>query len=161
MSASIATQPRLTPRLPPRWFIRAAWAIHRALYRVTRGKVGVWPPKPGGWGALRLTTTGRHTGEPRSVILGYFEDETSFVVAAMNGWGAAEPAWSLNLQANPSATIATRDWRGPVTGVAATGEQRDRLWARWKEIEPALDEFAALRSGVTELIVFEPQDVAK
>jgi hypothetical protein len=30
------------PRLPPRWFVRFAWHAHRALYRVTGGRVGLW-----------------------------------------------------------------------------------------------------------------------
>jgi hypothetical protein len=54
------------PWLPPRWFIRLAWSTHRAIYRVTGGRVGLWRPKPGRWGTLRLTTTGRRTGRPRS-----------------------------------------------------------------------------------------------
>jgi hypothetical protein len=36
-----------------------------------------------------------------SVILGYYEDGPNLVSMAMNGWGAAEPAWWLNLQAHP------------------------------------------------------------
>lgn len=149
------------PRLPPRWFIRAAWAIHRALYLVTRGKVGVWLPKPGGWGALRLTTTGRHTGRPRSVIVGYIVDGTSLVALAMNGWGSAEPAWWLNLQADPIASVVTGDWRGRVIAEAATSAQRERLWARWREIEAGLDGFAALRSGLTAVVILEPQRAAQ
>ena len=62
------------PWLPPRWFIRLAWSTDRAIHRVTGGRVGLWRPRPGRWGTLRLTTTGRHTGRPRSVIVGYFED---------------------------------------------------------------------------------------
>ena len=48
--------------LPPRWFIRLAWTTHRRLYLWTGGRVGLWRPKPGGWGAMVLTTTGRRTG---------------------------------------------------------------------------------------------------
>ena len=40
----------------------------------------------------------RHSGKPRSVILGYSEDGPNHVSMAMNGWRAAEPAWWLNLQ---------------------------------------------------------------
>ena len=68
-----------TPRLPPRWFIRVAWAVHRAVYRVFRGRVGLWRPRPNGWGTLRLTTTGRRSGRQRSVIIGYFEDGPNLV----------------------------------------------------------------------------------
>ena len=53
--------------LPPRWFVVLFWHVHRGLLRVTGGRVGLWRPRPGGWGALRLTTVGRHTGRPRQV----------------------------------------------------------------------------------------------
>src|SRR4029450_7415742 len=88
-------------RLPPRWFIKTAWHVHRWIVRASRGRKGLWPPRPGKWGALRLTTTGRRSGEPRSVILGYYEDGPNLVSMAMNGWGTADPAWGLNLQADP------------------------------------------------------------
>jgi len=39
------------------------------------------------------------------VILGYYEDGPNLVSMAMNGWGAAEPAWWLNLQADPQALV--------------------------------------------------------
>jgi hypothetical protein len=35
--------------------------------------------RPGKWGALRLTTTGRRSGEPSSVILGYYVDGPNLV----------------------------------------------------------------------------------
>jgi deazaflavin-dependent oxidoreductase (nitroreductase family) len=93
------------PRLPPRWFIRLAWSTHRAIFRVTGGRLGLWRPKSGRWGTLRLTTTGRRTGQPRSVIVGYFEDGPNLVTLAMNGWADPEPAWWLNLQIQPDVTV--------------------------------------------------------
>jgi len=63
---------RGTASPPPRWFIVLFWHTHRALVRVTRGRVGLWRPKPNGWGALWLTTTGRCTGQPRQALVGYF-----------------------------------------------------------------------------------------
>ena len=54
---------------------------------------------------LRLRTIGRRTGEERSAILGYFEDGPNLVTLAMNGWAEGEPAWWLNLQAHPDATV--------------------------------------------------------
>ncbi|WP_309615142.1 nitroreductase/quinone reductase family protein [Salinibacterium sp.] len=149
-------QVKSPPRVPPRWFIRAAWAVHRALYTTTRGKLGVWLPKPGGWGALRLTTTGRHSGKKRSAILGYLVDGSNFVAIAMNGWGSADPAWSLNLKTNPHASVVTADWRGQVTATEATGAERDRLWSRWSELEPDLSGFAHLRPRPTKVVVFAP-----
>ena len=148
------------PRLPPRWFIVLAWHGHRALVRVTRGRLGLWRPKPDGWGALRLTTTGRRTGRPRPVVLGYFEDGRNLVIMAMNGWGAAEPAWWLNLQAHPDATAQTCDGARPVRARRAQGGEREQLWSRWAGIDKNLDAYAALRPAETAVVVLEPGDTA-
>ncbi|MGZ8744254.1 MAG: nitroreductase family deazaflavin-dependent oxidoreductase [Nocardioides sp.] len=144
-------------RVPPRWFVRAAWKVHRALYRVTRGK-GLWTPaNKRGWGALRLTTVGRRSGQDRAVIVGYLADGPHLVVLAMNGWGEGEPAWWLNLQADPHATVQLAD--GPprrFTARAAHGGERDRCWDLWRTVEPRLDEYAALRSTPTAVVVLTP-----
>ena len=144
------------PRLPPRWFIRLAWHVHRGIYRVFGGRVGLWRPRPGKWGTLRLTTTGRRTGQRRSVIVAYVEDGPRLVTLAMNGWGEAEPAWWLNLQAHPDATVDLVGGRRQVRGRVATGDERTRLWARWREIDTNLDAFAALRSSETAVVILEP-----
>jgi F420H(2)-dependent quinone reductase len=145
------------PRLPPRWFIRLAWSVHRGLYRVTGGRVGIWRPKANRWGTLRLTTTGRRTGRERSVILGYVEDGPNLVTMAMNGWADGEPAWWLNLQAHPDATVNLVDGPRLVRGHAAEGDERVRLWARWREIDANLDAYAALRSSETAVVILEPR----
>jgi F420H(2)-dependent quinone reductase len=144
-------------RLPPRWFVQAFWHAHRGLYRVTPGRVGLWRPKPDGWGALRLTTTGRRTGRERSVIIGYFEDGPNVISMAMNGWEDAEPAWWLNLQAHPDASIVLPDGPRLVLARAAHGDERDRLWARWREIDKELDSYAARRSRETAVVILEPR----
>ena len=41
-------------RLPPRWFVVTFWHVHRLFVRATGGRKGLWPPRPGKWGALRL-----------------------------------------------------------------------------------------------------------
>ena len=143
-------------RLPPRWFVRLAWYAHRGLYRASGGRLGLWRPSRKRWGSLRLTATGRRSGLPRSVILGYFQDGPNMVTLAMNGWADAEPAWWLNLQENPAATVEIADMTYPVMAHPADGDERTRLWARWREIDPQLDAFAALRSSPTAVVVLEP-----
>jgi F420H(2)-dependent quinone reductase len=143
------------PWLPPRWFIRLAWSVHRGVYRVMGGRVGLWRPRAKKWGTLRLTTTGRRTGQQRSVILGYVEDGPNLVTLAMNGWGEGEPAWWLNLRTQPDATVDLVDGRRLVRGYAATGDERLRLWARWREIDPELDAYATLRPSETAVVVLE------
>ncbi len=60
-----------SPFLPPRWVIRTFWKAHRAWFRLTGGRRGLWPARPDKWGAMRVTTVGRRTGQRRPVILGY------------------------------------------------------------------------------------------
>ena len=145
-------------RVPPRWFVVTAWHVHRWIVRASGGRRGLWPPRPGRWGTLRLTTTGRLSGEPRQVILGYYEDGSNLVSMAMNGWGAAEPAWWLNLQAHPEAVVELKGGRRrEVLGRAAVSEERDRLWLRWSELDKNLEGYAARRPHQTAVVVLEPR----
>jgi deazaflavin-dependent oxidoreductase (nitroreductase family) len=105
---------------------------------------------------MRLTTTGRRSGEERSVILGYYEDGPNLVTMAMNGWAPEEPSWWLNLQANPIAKVDLSDGRRSVRGRVALGEERARLWARWREIDANLDGLADLRPTETAVVILEP-----
>ena len=146
--------------LPPWWFVVMFWHAHRGLVRLTRGRLGLWRPRRTGWGALWLTTTGRRTGQQRRVLVGYFEDGDDLVTMAMNGWGAGEPAWWLNLQAHPDATVQTKDGVRAVRARRAQGAERERLWARWAEIDKDLDAYAARRPTETAVVVLEPRDAA-
>lgn len=137
----------------------AFWHGHRALLRATGGRFGLWSPKRGRAGTLRLTTTGRRSGEPRQVVLSYFEDGAALVTMAMNGWGPAEPAWWLNLQDHPDAVVETRDGSRLVRGRCAQGKERERLWSRWAEIDKNLDDYAARRPAETAVVVLEPREV--
>ena len=91
------------------------------------------------------------------MVLGYLEDGPDLVSMAMNGWGEGDPAWWLNLQAHPDAEVELVGGRRLVTGRAATGSDRERLWARWSEIDENLDAYAALRSTETAVVVLEPR----
>ena len=146
------------PKLPPRWFVVAFWHAHRALLRVTGGHVGLWRARPGRWGAMRLTTTGRRSGRSRGVVLGYLEDGDNLVTMAMNGWSPGEPAWWLNLQAHPDAVVELRGMRRQVRGRAASGAERERLWDAWRAVDQDLDAYAARRPGGTAVVVLEPRE---
>jgi len=148
------------PRLPPRWFIRLAWVVHRAIYRLTGGRCGLRLPTPGRFGMLRLTTVGRRSGKERAVILGYYQDGPNLVTLAMNGWGAGEPAWWLNLRARPEAWVTLKDGTRAVRARAAQGEERQRLWdgfrayAGWGD---DINAYARLRPTETAVVVLEPR----
>ena len=144
-------------RLPPRWFVRTAWVAHRTLYTVTGGRMGLHGATPRDWGTMRLRTVGRRSGAERTAILGYYEDGPNLVTMAMNGWADPEPAWWLNLQANPDATVDLADGPRAVHARAADSDERPRLWARWAVYDKGLDAYAARRSRETAVVILEPR----
>ncbi len=153
---TVVTGPRRHPPLPPRWFVRTAWAVHRGLFAATGGRVGLRKATDDEWGTMRLRTVGRRSGAERVAILGYFDDGPDLVTMAMNGWGDPEPAWWLNLQAHPDAIVDLVDGPRRVRARAAKGDERQRLWARWAHYDRDLDGYAALRSRETAVVILEP-----
>jgi deazaflavin-dependent oxidoreductase (nitroreductase family) len=158
MSESIENAPtQKAPPSVPRWLVRTIWIGHRTLYSITGGRVGLRGYTATQWGMLRLKTVGRQTGKARVAIVGYIEDGPNFVTPAMNGWADPEPAWWLNLQAHPNATLEMPNGPRQVTARAAVGDERARLWASFLALNSSAfnDARAALRSRETALVVLE------
>ena len=106
---------------------------------------------------MRLLTMGRRSGRERGAILGYYEDGPNLVTLAMNGWADGEPAWWLNLQAHPEATVELKDGSRAVRARGAEGDERARLWAHWRDLGDDVDAYATLRSSETAVVVLEPR----
>lgn len=153
------------PRTVPRFAIHIFWKFHRAAYRLTGGRFGLSRPEAGSkFGMLRLATVGRKSGQPRVAIIGYYEDGPNLVTLAMNGWGEKEPAWWLNLQAQPETMVGLADGPRAVRARSATGDERDRLWARFADFPgwgADIDALATRRPTDTTVVVFEPRTPAR
>jgi deazaflavin-dependent oxidoreductase (nitroreductase family) len=101
------------------------WA-DKKLHRVFGGRVSL--VALAGLPSLRLTTTGRKSGLPRSTNLLYFPHGGDFVLTGSN-WGRPHnPAWTLNLRANPKAEIALAGRPVDVVARELTGEEYDAMW---------------------------------
>jgi deazaflavin-dependent oxidoreductase (nitroreductase family) len=147
------------PKVPPRWFVHPAWRVHRALYRLSGGRFLWTTSNKRGWGALRLTTMGRKSGQERNVIIGYLEEGPNLVGIAINGWDDGHPSWWLNLEAHPEAVVRLADQHPrPVRARLAAADERDRLWQRWVAVDPRIDSYAGRRSTETPVVVLEPRD---
>jgi deazaflavin-dependent oxidoreductase (nitroreductase family) len=145
------------PSLPPRWFIRLFWTLQRAVYSVTRGRLGLRTVTADRWGMMCLHTVGRRSGVERKAILGFFEDGPDLVTMAMNGWADAEPAWWLNLRARPDTIVDLPGGSRAVHAHAADKDERPRLWARWAVYDKGLDAYAARRSRETAVVILSPR----
>ena len=60
-------------RVPPRWFVVTAWHVQGGSSGPASGAWNSGLRAPTSGGSMRLTTRGRHRGEPRRVIVGYCE----------------------------------------------------------------------------------------
>ncbi|MFQ6325336.1 nitroreductase family deazaflavin-dependent oxidoreductase [Nocardia sp. CWNU-33] len=104
-------------------------AIHRALLRVSGGKLGKTIV---GMPTLELTTIGRKTGEPRKVMLtAPVIDGETIVIVASRGGDPTHPAWYLNLRDNPDVEVSLQSGpQRPMAAHVATAEERAALWPR-------------------------------
>jgi F420H(2)-dependent quinone reductase len=157
-TTAASAEPKPAPRLPPRWFIRLAWVLHRAVLRISGRRFGLRTATADRAGYLQLATIGRRTGRERSCIVAYIEDGPNLVTLAMNGWGEAEPAWWLNLQAHPDAIVELPNASPAVRARAADKDERSRIWPMldggpWGDLEG----FAARRLRETPVVILEPR----
>lgn len=102
-------------------------ALHRAVMRASFGKLG-W--KAGSMPVVELTTTGRRSGQPRTVLLtSPVQEGDTMVVVASRGGDDVHPAWFLNLRDNPAVEVATDGQpKRPMRARIADAEERTRLW---------------------------------
>ena len=90
--------------MPSDFALKTGNALHRALVKVSRGRVG-WTAL--GMPVLELTTKGRMSGVPRTVMLtSPLQDGDAIVVVASKGGDDDHPAWFLNLRAHPEVEVS-------------------------------------------------------
>lgn len=106
---------------------RRIYPLHVRLYRLTGGRVGHWSPLGP---MLLLTTTGRRSGQPRTTPLLYMPDGADYLVVASNGGRDQPPAWLLNLESSPRATVQAGRATSEVETEILRGDHRASVWPR-------------------------------
>lgn len=126
---------------------------HVRRYRETGGEVGYeWNGAP----ALLLTTTGRRSGEKRTSPLIFGRDGDDYLVVASVGGMPSHPAWYLNLEADPHATIQVKDEIIEVTARTAGPDEKPRLWAIVNEVWPNYEAYQSRTDRVIPVVVLTP-----
>lgn len=107
---------------------KAANVLHRSVFKASKGKVG---GKVGSMPVVQLTTTGRKSGQPRTVMLtSPVQLGDDVVLVASYGGDDAHPAWYVNLVANPTVTITMAGREFTATARTASPEEKAELWPR-------------------------------
>ena len=131
------------------------WRFHRWIFRVSDGRLGA---SLFGNQVLRLVTKGRRSQEPREVMLHSFPAPSGHVVVASNAGDDRQPAWYLNLQADPVAELQIGTERRRVKAREAQGEERMRLWSEIIKQDQSYIEYQARTDRQIPLVILEPID---
>ena len=125
---------------------------HVAKYRETDGAVGYeW----NGATCLLLTTTGRRSGEPRTVPLIFAADGDRCILVASKGGAPEHPSWYGNLTADPNVAVQVKGDRYEAIARTVEGEERDRCWGLATKIWPNYDEYVKRTSRLIPVVVLE------
>ena len=115
--------------MPSDAMLKTMNTIHRGVLKLSGGRIG--------WNAakmpvLELTTTGRKSGQKRSVMLtSPVREGDAYVIVASRGGDDHHPAWFLNLRDNPSVEVSVKGKPAQAMRArVATSAERDRLWPK-------------------------------
>lgn len=113
--------------MPSDLLLKSANCVHRTIIKLTGGRVG-W--KVANMPVLELTTVGRKSAQPRTVILTTpWTQGDEIVIVASKGGEDTHPAWFLNLEANPEVTVKRQGKPAEVmTARVASDEEHARIW---------------------------------
>ena len=134
---------------------------HIELYKTDPEKARMWDSTPlGGPGllpTLLLTTTGRKSGKIRRTPLIRVKHGDRYVVVASKGGADAHPAWYLNLQADPEATLQDRAEVFPVRARTATAEEKEAIWPAAVEQWPDYASYQASTDRDIPVVILDPR----
>ena len=130
------------------------YKFHRWMYEASDGRFGATSPQGP---MLLLSTVGRRSGQPRTTPLMYMRDGENFVVVGSNGGRPRPPAWFLNLEAEPKATVRVGRRRLGVVAELAGPEEKAELWPRLHEFYEGWAYYQTLTDRELPVVSLRPQ----
>ncbi|MGI9667132.1 MAG: nitroreductase family deazaflavin-dependent oxidoreductase [Acidimicrobiia bacterium] len=106
-----------------------------------------------------LTTTGRKSGEQRTVPLLYVQAEDAVAVAATNFGQTNHPAWALNLEDDPNAVLEIDGNTSSVVARSPDGHESADLWSQFEAVWPGYREYRKIAPRDIKMFVLEAGDV--
>jgi F420H(2)-dependent quinone reductase len=149
----MGTQLRFLKLLGESSFWKKVGRLHTRLYRLTGGRIG---HSAGNIKNLLLTTTGRKTGERRTVPLAYMRDGADYVVVASNGGADRPPSWWLNLRDTPRASVRIANESFDVIAARAGAQEHARLWPLLKEMNPFYGRYEQITARKIPVVILRP-----
>jgi deazaflavin-dependent oxidoreductase (nitroreductase family) len=131
-------------------------AVHRTILKISGGHVGF---RVAGMPVVQLTTIGRKSGQPRTVMLtSPARVGEALVVVASRGGDDRNPAWFLNLENDPHVQVAVQGGPSqPMLARVATTQERDELWPQIAAEYTNYAGYQTKTNRVIPLVLLEPQ----
>ena len=141
--------------MPSRLTLKTMNALHKSLLAVSFGKFG-WDA--GKMPVLKLTTTGRKSGQKRTIMLtSPMQLGETWVIVASKGGDDDHPAWFLNLQADPTVEVDIRGKKSVRTARLATPEERSTMWPQITSVYTGYAGYQERTQREIPLVLLEPQ----
>ena len=122
---AVSTSASQGPLRPLRAAFKVANAVHCAVFRASRGRLG---GRVEGIPILLLSTTGRRSGRVHTVPVAYIERGDHLLVVGSAGGFSWHPAWYLNLRTNPRVLVELANEQRAMVAEVTQGEERIALW---------------------------------
>jgi deazaflavin-dependent oxidoreductase (nitroreductase family) len=119
-------------------------------FRANDGKLG------GGFAGapmLLLHTIGAKSGKERVHPLAYQRVGDRWAIFASKGGAPTNPDWYYNLKAHPDTTIEVGSETVAVTATEATGDERESIFDKQKQLMPPFAEYETKTSRVIPVIL--------
>ena len=136
---------------------------HLRIYRESGGKQGhMWDASIAGEGlgptpTLLLTTTGRKSGQPRTVPLIYGKVGDNHIVIGSKGGSETHAAWYLNLLDNPVVQVQAGTEHFTARARIATGDERAKIWKHMLTVYPPYQDYQNRTKREIPVVVLEKQ----
>lgn len=135
-------------------FIRLMSTVNTGVYRRTGGRLGA--KFKGGAPVCLVTTTGRRTGEPRTVPLLYLQRGDDVVIVASKGGWSTHPAWYHNVVAEPRVTVQIGRRTVPMVARVADEATKAELWPQLVAMYSDYEDYQARTERDIPVIVCSP-----
>ena len=125
---------------------------HIKAYRETNGETGyIW----NGATCMLMTSTGRKSGEKRTIAIIFTQVGDKYVLIASKGGAPTHPLWYLNVSADPDVEVQIKGEVFAATARTAASPEREELWAECVKQWPNYDIYQSRTDRVIPVVVLE------
>ena len=134
---------------------RAVTGLHRKIFDLSKGRV---LGRALGMPVVKLTTTGRKSGQPRHTMLTTpVNDDNRVILVASDGGSDRHPLWYLNLKQQPKVTITMNGRQRDMVARTANADEKAELWPRIVTVNPGYRGYQAKTDRDIPVVILEPE----